>query len=241
MISPAKQMTAVQTLVAQIRAKVIGGELVLGERLPAERVLAAQLGVSRSTVREAVRRLEQAGVVSVHKGPRGGIFVAKLNGRALTDSLGLMLQVERVPLAQLLEVRTEMECTIVRLAAERATADDLEEMRLSIAQMSDSLPSVESFQENNHRFHFAVAKASHNRVWLMLTEVTSDLVDQSLGLLQLNDAVWFRVIEYHRRILQSIVDRDADAAEEAVRSHLALLEVDLVSHLGSDLVVKANG
>lgn len=238
MFSAMRRITVAQDVAQQIKEKVLSGELSSGDKLPTERDLALQLGVSRSTIREAVRALEQSGFVRVHKGPRGGIFIASADGKPLRDSLGLMLRLDRVPLAELLESRAELECSIARFAAQRATAEELDEMSTSIDEMNAGAPSLESFRRNNYRFHLAVAKASRNRVSLLLTEVLRDLVDQSLELLHVDDVVWSRVIEHHGKIFEAIRSREADAAEKAMRAHLALLEEDLVAHRAADLLVR---
>lgn len=240
MLSLVRRATAAHDIARKIREKVLSGELLPGDKLPVERDLAVELGVSRSTIREAVRSLEQSGIVTVRKGPRGGIFVAKADGRPVSDSLGFILQLERVPLAELLEARAELECLLARFAAERATVDDLDEISNSIEEMKLSPLSMELFRTNNHRFHFAVARASRNRVWIMLIEAMRDLIDQSLDLLELDDVIWTRVIEHHGRVLEAISRRDGEAADAAMRAHMTLLEKDLIPYRGKDLLVRIN-
>jgi len=123
---------AFEEVAAQIRRRVIHGHLRPGDRLPAERDLAAKLGVSRNTVREALRGLEMAGVLRLQKGVRGGAFVVAPNGDTVGVALQDMYQLGSVSPEQLTEVRLHMTAIVVRIVCQRMTEELLQELERSV-------------------------------------------------------------------------------------------------------------
>ena len=129
---PIHTTRAFEEVVAQIRRRVINGQLKPGDRLPAERDLAAKLGVSRNTVREALRGLEMAGVLRLQKGVQGGAFVVAPNGDTVGIALQDMFQLGSVSPEQLTEVRIQMTAIVVRIICKRMTAELLQELEDSL-------------------------------------------------------------------------------------------------------------
>ena len=110
---------------AQIQLRIASGELRSGDKLPPERELAVQLGVSRGAVREALRTLERTGLVSLQAGSRGGAFIGRGNPGLIGDSFRNLYQLGSVSLDELTEARQWLESTVVRIVAKRATKNDL--------------------------------------------------------------------------------------------------------------------
>lgn len=203
---------------AQIRDEIRSGALKLGDRLPTEAELIIQLGVSRSTVREALMLLESDGFVSVRAGRHGGAYVTRPKIERLATILDVILFVERTTTEELLEARALMEPLAVRLATLRATDDDL-------ARLDECINRTEEFRddplivaEEAARFHVLVAESTHNGVISALTATTQQLIFSRVF-----EALGRQVdltIKAHRRIYEAIRDRDAETAVRRMNRHV---------------------
>lgn len=218
-----------EQVAGSIRAQIVSGELSEGDRLPNEREIAERFGVSRPVVREAIRSLGNAGLVSVRQG--SGTFVADGTKAALGNSLGLALSVgsPRSNLRELVEIRGILEPSIASLAATRAQPSDLQAMSAAIDQMEHSFDDVEGFIAADHDFHLAVANATHNPlVAIMLYPIVDRLNEQ-------RQRIFFVVHSaenaqhFHRRVFEAIKVGDAVSAGDAMRQHLAQVNVDVAS------------
>jgi GntR family transcriptional regulator, transcriptional repressor for pyruvate dehydrogenase complex len=209
-------------IVEQIERLIGSGELAPGARLDSERDLAVQLGVSRSVVREAITALVARGLVEVRQGD--GAFV-----RAGQGDAALHVEVEAAgAAANLLEVRAMIEPPAARLAAARATPDDLARLDAIVARMERELAAGELSEDSDVRFHMAVAAAAGNPV---LTELMASLQValrrnlrtewRSLRLGAESGAV---LVDQHRAIAGAIRASDQDRAAALVRQHLDMME-----------------
>jgi GntR family transcriptional regulator, transcriptional repressor for pyruvate dehydrogenase complex len=212
-----------ERVAGQLRGLIEAGSLQGGEQLPSERELAEQLGVSRSTVREAVQFLGALGLVEIRHG--SGTFV-----RSDGDLPSEWLQWTRrhqVEVHELLEVRRGLEAVAAELAAERS--HDLQAMEAALADMEAAIhgPDVPGLVEADLSFHTALAAASGNTALRHLTE--------SLGreLLRERGAIWNepgrpeRSLREHRRIFESVRAGDALGARTALVDHLHSVEQDV--------------
>src|SRR5581483_10267159 len=155
---------AAEVLATQIKQEIISGKYPEGAMLPPETEMAEQLNVSRPTVREALRLLESEGLVSIRPGPRGGPRVERPRSTTVTRSLTTLFQYEHVSLAELLEARRAIEPACARVAATRATPDDIVALQRSIEHMRAELNNDSIFWEENANFHVALAEAGRNTV-----------------------------------------------------------------------------
>lgn len=212
--------SVVKEVVEQLGSYILHANLQPGARLPAERDLMEMLGVSRSSLREALRMLEQSGLVTVRKGPNGGTFVADAVYEQATSALGLAFRRGRATMDELLETREVLEGQLARLAAERATSADLERIREPLELSEAHLDSEEIYLKCNSEFHAAIAEASHNQVLLMLMRSILDLVDQSTASVPLSDESIRASVAGHRRIYEQIVAGHPHGAETASRQHI---------------------
>lgn len=210
----------------RIEEQIVAGRLRVGDRLPGERDLAVQLGVSRSSIREAVRILEAQGVVTaaVGTGPDAGTVIASLPAQALTRVLRLHLALSNFDLSEMVDARVTLEQSNVRLAARDATGSDQQAIAELLTAMDDPELPRSDFNDLDTDFHVAVARASHNR---FVSEVTVALRNSLRGHL---NAAMQRVEDWpaeravlmaeHRGILAAIRARDADTAAAAVEAHI---------------------
>jgi len=200
----------------QIRTLIRSGEFVPGARLPPERDLARELGVSRPSVREALIALEVEGLVEVRIG--SGIYVRKLpNGDAReADALAGPFE--------LLRARYVIESECAALAAKSAKRSQLRSLEATLDEMHAELDAGRSPLPADRQFHLSIAEATGNGA---LVHVTRLLWDERSGELykKLEDhydspRLWRAAIGEHRAILNAVVDRDADAARAAMQRHL---------------------
>jgi GntR family transcriptional repressor for pyruvate dehydrogenase complex len=191
--------------------------------LPTERELSAQLGVSRSVVREAAKRLESQGLIEIHHG-LGIKAVDKLH-KPLIGSLELLVPDAEERLRQLNETRMAIEPESARLAAEHATAAQQRELRRIHQQLIDAPDNAHAI-EADMAFHRALAGASGNQMFRLILDSLAEIGFASrrrtIGRVGKQTA-----IEHHAAILAAIVKRDGNAAASAMRHHLQAAERDL--------------
>jgi GntR family transcriptional repressor for pyruvate dehydrogenase complex len=210
------QTTRISTRIADgIKQGIATGSLRAGDRLPAERTMVRRHRVSRVSVREAYRVLQDTGVVVVRRGSTGGAFIASPRPYLIAESLSLALQLSDAPNRQMQEVSL-VEPVVAALAARHATAADLARLRKLIAMPTrDSL-----FDRHRVRFHQALADCSHN---IALAALINSLANMS-GPRHRHPAhgVGFveRACRWHRGIVDAIAARDETAAGQCMRDYL---------------------
>jgi DNA-binding FadR family transcriptional regulator len=191
--------------------------------LPTERDLASQLGVSRSVVREATKRLEQQGLLEIRQG-LGTRTVNRLH-KPLSDSLHLLVPDETERLRQLIEVRLMVEPGNARLAAERATTEQIDALRAAHSHLIAATTAIDSVAADM-AFHRALAVASGNQIAGLLLHSLSDILQASLQL-GYGRVAPERAIAEHAAILDAIERHDPAAAAEATHQHLLTARTDL--------------
>jgi DNA-binding FadR family transcriptional regulator len=206
-------------LAAQIERQVVSGELATGAKLPSERQLAEQFGVSRPVVREALRSLVERRLVDVQ--PGRGSFVRNPRSHDAADRLDSFYRLRMITPRDLVEARTMLECTATALAAQRATQDDLDAMKRALVHFAQANGIIEQARYDI-AFHLAVVRASANPVIeTMFSSITGLTVE--LMLRSLSDPRVTRVsLPYHQQVFDAIKRRDAEGAQRAMAEHLAV-------------------
>jgi GntR family transcriptional repressor for pyruvate dehydrogenase complex len=213
-----------------IRAWMFGRGLQPGDRLGREEDLAQRFGVSRPTLREALRLLSSAHLVRATKGPGGGIFVAATPeqgiGRSVTDSVASMLSAESIELDELIETRMLLEVPLAGLAAQRASEDDVAALQAVLEAAGESAQG-DAFRGFDTRLHGLIAEIAGNRLARAFTQWIGHVLQPPLHVLIEPAVVDAVVVEQHRDIVRAIERGDPPAAERAMREHLVYLH-DLV-------------
>lgn len=191
--------------------------------LPTERELASQLGVSRSVVREATKRLEQQGILEI----RQGLGIRSVNNlhKPLTGALELLVPEETERLRQLIEVRLMVEPENARLAAERATSAQKEELQAIGTRLESALTFEESVTADMD-FHRTLAQISGNQIASLLMQSLSELLQASLthGYKRVTPAT---AIRQHAAVVKAVLQGDGAAASRAMHRHLVTARDDL--------------
>jgi GntR family uxuAB operon transcriptional repressor len=223
-------------IAGQIATLIDSGEFAPGSRLPAERELATLLGVSRTSVREAIISLEIAGRVEVRVG--SGIFVT-------TGAAQPALAGDKGPGPfELLNARSLVEGEIAALAAQTATPDDLEELRQSLLRMTENIDDFAVREETDRDFHLALAKATGNSSLQLVVEGLWDQRAEMWGRIQLHfhtEALARRTMQDHAAILAALVARDPRAARSAMQRHLARVMREFQRGVNEKPAVKRDG
>jgi DNA-binding FadR family transcriptional regulator len=214
--APAKASTKAAELAQRIRRMILLDGLLPGDSLPAETELIAQSGLSRATVREAVRILDAEGIVEVRIGRTGGIFVSQPSQGMLGEWLATQLAMRATTIHTLMEFRRVVEPAAARLAAQRATPEQISQLRQAV-----NSPTMEEELD----FHLFVADASQNELLrILLRAVHEGLREHRVYHKPAGEADIVAGRRAHRRLFEAIADRDADKAEELMASHLEAVE-----------------
>lgn len=211
--------TASQTVLRQIVALLRAGRLQPGDRLPPERDLAASLGISRPTVREALSALGLLGVIEQRQG-RGTFLVESMERLPLEPYLYRLL-LNRSTIDELKEVRALLEPRIAALAAERATPEmclELTEAYEAFEREATSRVDVGSQAAAGTRFHETLARASGNVTLALLVHNLSDLMSAAGQVL--NEQEYGVSLKAHHELLEAVLDHDPVRAEQLMAQHL---------------------
>lgn len=221
--APLRRTPAYKALSLAIERKIHDGELRSGDPLPSELQLAEQFQVNRSTVREAIRQLEQENLVVRGAGRRLLVRVPGVHDLAPRTTRALLLQ--QVTFSELLQVAMMLEPQAARLAAQHRSEADLERLAANIEATREAVAKGESFTELDVDFHAGVAQASHNRVLILAREPVNLLFRPTLDQIrsQLPQA-GERNLVAHENIVNAVRARDADAAETWTRKHFVDFE-----------------
>jgi DNA-binding FadR family transcriptional regulator len=217
---------AYEQVADQLRELIIAGDLVPGARLPNEQTLAADFGVSRATVREALRVLATENLLRTAKGAGGGSYVARPSvdhiSEFLRSNIGLLSQSQDVTLEEFLEARECLEIPAARLAAVRRTDDDIHELAATIPDRPEALGIDEQFSYNKD-FHSRLVQLSANTLLWIAAQPVFSVLQHNLARSTLGWPVHQRINADHRKITEAIRAGDADAAEREMREHLDFL------------------
>jgi len=221
-IEPIDFAAAYEVVTERIRRAIHIGSYLPGDKLPPERALAQQLGVSRTTVREAIRVLEGEGYLTSRRGASGGSIVLD---QAQNEERIRPLLVEKLPqLEEALDFRIAVEGAAARLAAHRRTNEDLRVLRKAYDLM-DADRETHRFRAADNAFHLAIADAARNR--LMRQAIEDARVAMWVPIDRLISQVFYTANRHHVQILDAITARDPDAAQAAVVDHLETARRDL--------------
>jgi len=217
-------------IATRLQVMIVDGEFQLGSKLPPERELAESLSVSRSSLREALQSLKSRGLLYTRRG--GGTFVSE---NIVTDCHELVSLFKSQPETRfdVLEVRHGLETTAAYYAALRHTEADKRQIQAHYQQMLDLHDGTDPLQEAraDASFHLSIAEASHNPVLVYVMKNLFDLLQSSvyhnLDKIYTLPQVFEPLNQQHLRLMQKVLERDADGARQAAKQHLVYVEESL--------------
>ncbi len=211
-----------EVIVDQIRLLIRQGRLSAGDRLPSERELCERFGVSRVTVREALRVLEANGLVEIRVGARGGAFVTVPSSQRVGEGISDLITLASLTAVEVTEARRVFELGIVPLVCERATEDDVAALYEICDRSSAALQGDEYPLELSAEWHTRYAQAAHNRAVAMLVESLHGPLLMSLERARAAAPLHGRRgVEEHRALVDAVAARDAVRATELMSEHLS--------------------
>ena len=196
--------------------------LKAGDMLPPERELVQRFGVSRNSIRDAIRSLEAMGWLEPRHGV--GTVVRGIPAEGMVAPVANALLQKRKAISDLLEFRMIVEPALASRAARHATAEQVAEMEAVLDRQQERLEQGETTTGEDSAFHYAIALAAGNGVMLKLARVLMDLLRETRERSLQSEARQRKSLAGHRRILQAIREGDAKAAESAMRRHLSEVE-----------------
>jgi GntR family transcriptional repressor for pyruvate dehydrogenase complex len=208
-----------------IQEYIVGGQLKVGMELPPEREFAQQLGVSRFSLREALRVAQVKGLIEITRGrkPR----VAKPTTSAASEAISLILRRKENVFIELVEARQILECQIARLAASRVTNEQISRMRESIKRLEQDPDNIQLCVAKDFEFHEILIEAAGNRVIQIMLEPLSELLKESRFKTIQKKGI-NRAVTAHKAILCAINERDPDRASQEMHRHLKMAKEDLL-------------
>jgi GntR family transcriptional repressor for pyruvate dehydrogenase complex len=227
---------ASQIVARQIQELVISEELAPGTRIGREEDLAKRFGVSRPTLREALRILSRANLIQALKGPGGGVFVSAMPEDALamsvSDLIGSMIRSESIGIEELLGTRMLLEVPLAGLAAVRASPEGTASLRSLVDELEGVVADPEGFAKLEEQIHRLVGQLAGNRVASALTAWISDVLVPTIHDRVASAMVESVIVDQLRELVAAIDRADGAAAEAAMRAHL-VYAMDLVSVVNS--------
>ena len=222
-----KNVKISQKIVEQIKNIIYQGGLQPGDRLPTEKVLAEQLNVSRPTLREALTVLEVIGLIEVR--PREGSMVKSVVPQSIQDPIQDMIGVDSRKILELFEVRKKLDAQGVALAVERATNEELQEIRELAEELENRIEENKSILELEpsrlyQKTFFAIADATHNSIYAHFMKSIWTLLDGAIPysrrkLLDVPN-ISDKLLRQYRQIVKALLERNVRLAAKAVAQHL---------------------
>jgi DNA-binding FadR family transcriptional regulator len=219
---------AADVIARQLRRRIIRGELVEGDGLPSEAELLTQFGVSRPTLREAIRVLESESLVVVKRGSRGGIEVSVPRVEKAAHYAGLLLEYRQATTADIFTAAAAIEGPCVAMLARTRTADDLERLRDAVSSERDGRQGASQLLELQNDFHRLVIEMAGNQTLMVLSDVLRHIIelatqrymdDQSSSDTS-SSASAAAATRTHAKVVDFIAAKDAVGAEALWRKHI---------------------
>jgi GntR family transcriptional repressor for pyruvate dehydrogenase complex len=235
MFKPIQTDRISSVIVDQIKEAVFQKRLIPGNKLPSERQLMEQFRASRVTIREALRTLEQFGILEIRRGMEGGAFIRNPDTKFINNFLQDMFSMGKIKIPNLTEARMAVEPFSVKLAAERITKETLEKVRLNIQEAKECL---DKNNKNDARlldleFHRLIAQASQNPVIFFMIDSIMDIMENNISSIPLSVKPVERTNQYHEEIYVALRNQDVQRAQDLMLKHIEEIQ-DALEALGQE-------
>lgn len=232
MFKKAKQNRVFQDVVEQIQDAIVSGRLTPGSRLPAERELKDMFNTSRGTLREALRVLEQKGLIEIRLGVSGGAIVKRVNSDSIAESLALLIQSGTIPLDHLYEFRIKLEGGVAELAAQRATPEDIAEMKTLQAEAKACIDSndIDGFLMIDETLHNLLGHISRNKVFQFVQKSIHDNIHRYYSeYLPMDRKSCLENYHDFEEIIAAIENRDSLKAAKCLMDHVYRFKLKMIT------------
>jgi DNA-binding FadR family transcriptional regulator len=230
----------------ELRRQIVRHELAEGDALPSESALMKHFGISRPTLREAFRVLESEGLIKVRRGAHGGARVQTPNREAAARYAGLVLEYRGTTLEDVYDARNVIEPPCAALLARRRTRKDLKLLQAALDEARDTLDDPIAATQRHNDFHALVIELAGNETMTLLNGIVQRIIDVSswehtARSTSANDRANRKAFQAHERLVQHIVDQDAEAAHEQWRQHVSEAERYMLTGLDAKTVLDLLG
>lgn len=226
-----RQDRAPRQIIQQIRAAILEGELKPGNRLAAETELMSQFGVSKSTLREALRALEYLGLIEIRTGANGGAFVAEVDMQITMESLVNFLHFKSLSIRHITLIRRNLEPCAAQIAAEVMSAEDLKQLKDLIEDSKIALDRGDTAEltKKEIQFHRTIANSTRNPILILILDFIENLLEDVKRILKPDKAFSKSVIQSHERIYRALYNRDAKMASQEMLRDVLKVEKGLAA------------
>ena len=221
MFTEIKTRRSFEEAMQQIAQAIRAGDLHVGDKLPSERELASIMGISRPTVREALKVLAESGVIEIRAGKSGGAFVAS---EVVPNLLQERSELRLAEVAAVLEARRLFEPRVAQLAALRGTEEDFEALRQTIELQREAGNDREHALQLDLRFHLRIARATQNPTLVEMMRYLLEQLEIARDMALREELEPDHAIQIHERTLEAILSGDPEAVDVAMDEHLSFLE-----------------
>lgn len=215
-----------------VRFRIQHRSLKEGDKLPPERELAASYGVSRLAVREAMRNLEEAGLVTIRKGRYGGAFVTSSSSPVVSRTLKDMVNLGAATIEHMIEARGLIMGQVVRLACQRRTEDDLSKLRSELALVRKRPTANDDMDARTHQalnFNVYIARASENPVLITIVEaLTTSMADL---IRPIRPSSFAPLVKYYSDMIEALENQEPDKAGEVMSHYLEAIKGELLGRI----------
>jgi GntR family transcriptional regulator, transcriptional repressor for pyruvate dehydrogenase complex len=216
-------------IVNQIKSLISDGTLKPGDRLPPERELVNQFGVSRPSLREALNSLVAMGFLEL-KGKR--TYIKSVASESVQNPLSLLIKADTQKIFDLIEVRKAIEVWGAFLAAQRATEKDIKQLENILEEMRKAFEQGRSWEKQDADFHLGIAQATHNTIQTHMMSTIYDLLRESMARVFKDRTKVKKLLDQHHRIFSAIKNHSPDKARERTLEHLNYVESEVKASTG---------
>jgi len=222
-----------QRISDQIRELIFSGVLKPGDKLPSEKEIAGQFRTGRMVVREALRILEQSGLVYIKQGSLGGAFVRSPDTTVITRSISDLVKIGDVTIRELTETRLGIEKVILEFAISRITQDDLDLLKKNIEDSEKTILDGKRATKEHLDFHILIAQSTKNRLFEMIIESIMNVVFSYMQKVKPTKEDSIKVLNSHKEIYKAIQERNLARAKKELEKHFLDVNSELLSSFGS--------
>lgn len=234
-ITKAKNRRISHIIVEQIRDAIFSGELNPGDRLPPEKDLAEDFGVSKASLREAFRALEALGLLEIRQGMSGGAFVSEVDRETARNSFYNYIFFQNPSIHEFSQLRAFLEPPVAEIAARKITDDEIADLAENLAQTEKQLESGSFYYKLDTYFHHRIAEiAGYSLICFVIDSLKNALVIMKLQL-NLGREFSLNVFASHQRIFEALRNRDPAMAREEMLKHIQQVEKELIAVCDEDL------
>jgi GntR family transcriptional repressor for pyruvate dehydrogenase complex len=226
-MEPIKKISVVDSVVEAMLNAIQTGRFTPGHKIPSERVLTQEFGVSRTALREAFQKLEQLGKITIRQGD--GTYLNPPTSENLRDEICLAFDLGNAGMNQYLEARESLETSAIRLAIERASVHDIEKLEQLLKEQEEYLDNTAVFAELDFKFHQTLVQTAKNHIllqfWLSIAPLIQEQQHRVAPILGMNR----RAFKDHVKIVESLARNTPKKAENIIQKHISMILGDLLT------------